>query len=128
MITFTNDLEEKPLIINKFIKEHNGGFWCLAVSENGQLLISGSMDTTVRVWDLNDQRQLACFTEHKGDVSSVALSKDCCLAISGSLDKTVILWDIRKHFLKNVFYGNSGIILSVAFTLDERMILAGGSF
>ena len=120
-----NPVKERLLISSQFLTAHNGGFECLAVSRNGQLMITGSGDTTVRVWELNEKKQLACYSDHKGAVKCVVISKNCSLALSGSDDKTLILWDIKKHSLKNIFYGSSGSVNSVAFTFDEAMIVSG---
>ena len=126
LISFENDpLKERLLIRNQFLTTHNGGFKCLALSENEEKIVTGSEDTTVRVWDLTQKIQLACFSEHRGVVRSVAVSKDCSLALSGSDDKTVILWDVKRTCLKKVLKAHSENVYSVAFTFDEKLILSG---
>ena len=127
-IKFEKDLEkERHFIRNQFFASHNGGFWCIAVSDNGQMAVTGSFDTTVRLWDLNEKKQIACYSEHKTVVRTVAISKDCRLVLSGSDDKTVVLWDARSQCLKNVFYGDLGGIFSAVFSEDEKFIISGSS-
>ena len=105
LISFQNDpLKERFLIKNQFLKGYSGGFLCVAISENGKIMITGSRDKTVSVWDTNEKKRIACYTEHKGSVISVAISKDGILALSGPADKSVILWDLRNHSVIRTFY------------------------
>ncbi|KAE9384145.1 WD40 repeat-like protein [Gymnopus androsaceus JB14] len=54
---------------------HEGGVWALAV--HGNLLVSGSTDWTVRIWDLDDPqgRCLHVFGGHTGTVRCLAIVK-----------------------------------------------------
>jgi WD40 repeat protein len=45
------------------------------VSPDGQRLVSGSKDRTIRVWDLQTRRELKKFTDDE-EASSVAFSGD----------------------------------------------------
>lgn len=46
---------------------------CLSVSMDGTLLLSGSHDETVRLWDVQSQQSLRCLA-HKGE-SPMTFSK-----------------------------------------------------
>ena len=71
-----------------------GGFdaFVTKLAPDGKSLVSGSWDHTVRLWDLDAKKELACFTGHTGKVNSVAFSSDGSRAVSGSEDYTVRLW------------------------------------
>ena len=57
----------------------------VAIKEN--LLISGSYDTTIKIWDINSGLCIKTLEGHTGWVWSVAIKDN--LIISGSNDKTI---------------------------------------
>ena len=64
-----------------------GGVSSIAVSADGKLIVSGSNDATVRIWNAQTGSPIA---EHmKRDVHCVAISNDGTRLISGSSDHTI---------------------------------------
>ena len=66
----------------------------MAINENCNLLISGSLDNTVKLWDVKTGLMLQSLAGHSDEVTSVEFSPDGKLLASGSLDGTIILWGI----------------------------------
>ena len=64
----------------------------VAISPNGQILASGSTDTTVKIWHLATGELLNTLTEHSGSVKSVTFSPDGQILASGSADTTIKIW------------------------------------
>ena len=75
--------------------------WVRAVvfSPDGQLLASGSLDRTVRLWDTATGASRGTLEGHSGCVNAVVFSPDGQLLASGSYDHTVRLWDIKNRTL-----------------------------
>ena len=66
----------------------------VALSSDGQRIVSGSNDKTVRIWDASTGREIgAPLTGHINGVVSVAFSPDGRQIVSGSSDTTIRLWD-----------------------------------
>ena len=58
------------------------------------MLVSGSWDDTVRLWEVATGQALKTLTEHEGGVYSVSFSPDGKTFASGGWDKAVRLWEI----------------------------------
>ncbi|XP_049335023.1 WD repeat, SAM and U-box domain-containing protein 1 isoform X1 [Astyanax mexicanus] len=66
-----------------------------AYSADGQLLVSGSMDKTVAVYEANDGSLLYKLNQHERYVTSCAFSPTAPLIATGSMDKTVNVWMVE---------------------------------
>ncbi|XP_048962118.1 WD repeat, SAM and U-box domain-containing protein 1 isoform X2 [Canis lupus dingo] len=63
-----------------------------AFSHNGQMLVSGSVDKSVIVYDTNTETILHTLTQHTRYVTSCAFAPNILLLATGSMDKTVNIW------------------------------------
>jgi len=75
------------------VKGHLDPVFSVAISTDGQTILSGSEDGTVRLWNRNGQPLGKPFKGHQGSVNSVAISTDGQTIISGGLDGTVRFWN-----------------------------------
>lgn len=76
------------------LQGHTGGVCSVAHSPDGRYIVSGSEDTTVRVWDAATREQVGePLQGHTAWVNSVAYSPDGRYIVSGSFDETVRVWD-----------------------------------
>lgn len=75
------------------LRGHNHFVSDVVISSDGQFALSGSWDTTLRLWDINAGVCTRRFVGHTKDVLSVAFSADNRQIVSGSRDRTVKLWN-----------------------------------
>src|SRR5262249_46459430 len=73
---------------------HDDAVNALALSKDGQFLVSGSADKTVKLWDTSRGRVIKTFSGHTGNVTGVVISPDFQWIASSSNDRTVKIWDI----------------------------------
>lgn len=66
-----------------------------AIAGHGNVLVSGSYDHTVRVWDVVRGTPTFCFQGHTEKVYSVGYSHELKRAASGSMDATVRVWCVK---------------------------------
>ena len=82
--------------------------WSVAIAPDGQSLVSGSEDRTIRQWDLASGELLQEFAGHQDAVRTVALSPDGTTLASGSSDNTIKLWNVNSGELLTTFDAISG--------------------
>src|SRR5882762_1330723 len=99
----------------------------IAFSPDGRRLVSGSYDTTVRLWDVATGALLQVMTGHCDDVFSVAYSPNGMLIASGSSDNTVIIWDAANGLQVSKYAGHLNWVVCVTFSPDGLRIASGDS-
>ena len=74
----------------------------------GSMVLSGSDDTTVRLWDLRTgSRCVRTMEGHTHGIISVDMDGHCRTAISSARDKTIKLWDLGTGLCTEVYNGHS---------------------
>ncbi|OCQ90706.1 hypothetical protein BCD64_28575 [Nostoc sp. MBR 210] len=96
----------------------------LTISIDGQWLISGSWDQTIKIWHLETGRLIRTLKGHTDRVYAIALSPDEQIIASGSADKTIKLWHFNTGELLGTFTGHSNIVTSLAFTTSGDMLVS----
>jgi len=87
---------ETPKEIALFKSRVGFGIFSMEFSPDGKLLAFGGGDHSVRVWDVEEKKEVFQAKEHRAAMRSVTFSPDGKLVATGSDDKTVILWDVAS--------------------------------
>src|SRR5262249_13802857 len=107
------------------LAKHKTWVNALAYSDDGKLLVSGSSDGTVRVWNAATQEEVVAFDVAKlGEVRSVAISADGKTVAAGVRYGTVKVWDVATRQEKTL-KGHTSDVWGVAFTPDGRTLVSG---
>ena len=106
------------------LSEHNDQVRCLTFSLDGALLVSGSNDTTIKLWDTQTGGVIRTFYGHTNYVTSVSISLDCTTIISGSWDKTIRLWGVSTGECCYIIEGCTRWVTSVSFSKNSQIIIS----
>jgi len=101
----------------------------VAISSDGQFALSGSWDSTLRLWELSTGNTTRRFVGHSKDVMSVAFSADHRQIVSGSRDRNINLWNTLgqcKYSLNEK--GHSDWVSCVRFSPNANtpVVVSGG--
>ncbi len=74
------------------LEGHTGEVRAIAFSPDGQQILSGSYDRTLRLWDTDSGQLIHKLEGHTSSVLAIAFSPDGKQILSGGWDKTLRLW------------------------------------
>eukprot|EP01083_Nonionella_stella_P150124 477714_1 len=114
---------------------HSDQITCIVtVPGNPDLVVSGSRDCSVIVWDINTNHAIpgtirSRLQGHVGWISDVDVSSDGEYIISSSYDGSLKLWDIvTSRCLQTIMAHKEGSgVSAVRFCDDDRLIISGGT-
>ena len=106
---------------------HTRPIYAVAISGDGDQVLTGSHDHTARLWDTSTGRCLTDFSGHTHIVSSLAFSPDRRWVLTGSYDKTARLWEAATGKEVRKFVEHTFAVTSVSFSPDGRQVLTGTS-
>jgi WD40 repeat protein len=97
----------------------------------GNLLISGSTDKTLRIWDLDNELCTNILHGHSEAIVCVCVSPTDCMdpvVVSGSVDKSLIQWSLEHGNPIRVLKGHKGVVnaVSISADLDLPVIVSSG--
>lgn len=104
---------------------HSNSVNSVAFSPDGNRVLSGSFDTTVKLWDAATGGLIRTFMGHSSLVNSVAFSADGTRIVSGSTDQTIKVWDATTGRVLRTLSGHTSDVLSVAFSPDGARVASG---
>ena len=124
---FSNSLE-----LMGYFSGHKELIWCLCLISN-KILASGSEDTTIKIWNIEDRSIMSTLSGHTYIVNVLCYVKEGVF-VSGSYDKSLIIWSKstpesstyshrqvltgHKSYIKGILRLNNREIVSVEFKGD----------
>ncbi|XP_066241501.1 WD repeat-containing protein 86 isoform X2 [Saccopteryx leptura] len=97
--------------------EHRGGINWLSLSPDGQRLLTGSEDSTARLWRTADGQCCALLQGHESYVTFCQLENEA--AFTCSADCTIRKWDVLTGQCLQVFRGHTSIVNRILVTNNQ---------
>jgi F-box/WD-40 domain protein MET30 len=105
----------------KILKGHANGVMCLQFDD--RVLMTGSYDATVKIWDLETGKVMRTLTGHTQGIR--CLHFDDARLITGSLDNTIKVWNWRTGQCINTFEVHSRGVIGVH--MADKLLASGSS-
>ncbi len=115
---------------------HRSDVLSVAYFPDGKRIVTGSADTTAKVWDAATGREILTLKGHHIAVNSVAVSPDCTriatssFESSGGFNNPVRIWDADTgremlHLNMLTLKGSTQMVETLAFSRDGKRLATG---
>jgi serine/threonine protein kinase len=118
-------LQATKLALARTLSGHRDRVWSVALSQDGQTLVSGSEDDTIKVWNPTTGGLDRTLNAQADAVRSVSLSADRKTVAGGDGDGTIQVWNLPTGNLRYTLAGHQGSVWSVALSRDGKTLVSG---
>jgi WD40 repeat protein len=105
------------------LRGHSAALSVAAFSADGSLLVTGSDDRSLRIWDGKTGQPLRQLEGHRDSIRAVAFSPDGRRLLSGGADRSARLFDAVQASPLHAFGGQVGSVRTVLFSPDGSQAL-----
>ena len=106
---------------------HQSAIYSLSISPDNQYLISGSYDSTIRLWNLHTKTCIGVYKGHFCPILCVKFSPITHYFASGACDKTARLWSINSSGALRIFVGHLSDVEMVDFHPNGLYLLTSAN-
>ncbi|MEQ9236483.1 MAG: hypothetical protein RIG66_20630, partial [Coleofasciculus sp. E2-BRE-01] len=110
--------------LRRTLNGHTDWVDAVAISPDGQQVVSASSDNTLKVWDLQKDMEKCTLTGHTDLVNAVAVSPDGQQVVSASSDNTLKVWDLDKGVEQFILTGHTDWVSAVTISPDGQQIVS----
>ena len=116
-------VSKNPLLLE--LRGHSNYVSCVAISPDGETIVSGSSDKTIKIWNLKTGDLKDTLFGHTDRIHDIAISPDGQTIVSASHDSKIKVWDLKTGDLKKTLSSNSGSVFVVAVSPDGQTLMSG---
>jgi len=106
---------------------HSAAIRALDFSDDGALLVSGSLDGRVILWEAATGRSIRELAESERGITAVDLAPDGARVVTASEDGLVRVWDALTGHLGTTLDGESPNVRAASFSPAGDRIVSGGA-
>lgn len=106
------------------IRAHDEPATAVAATSDGETVVSGSYDATVRQWDLSAPSTPVAEVESSGKVVTVAMTTDVPLVAYGGVGSSVQLWNLDSEGAYPELQAHENAVMAVDFLDDGNTLVS----
>ena len=118
---------EPTLSFVQSLSGHTDDVWSVAISTEGETIVSGSQDQSIKVWDSQSGILKRTISGHDGAVQFVTLSPDNQRVVSASADQTIKVWELQTGKSIYTLTGHEDTVWSVAISPDSQLLASASA-
>lgn len=110
----------------RLLQGPTGGILCIAFSPDSKTVVSGDMNSTIRLWDVRTGQQLQKLDGSSEAVYYVGFSTDGKQLLSAASDDSISEWDLTTGQQKRVIKGQVGDNKQTSLRPDGKVLAIAG--
>jgi WD40 repeat protein len=107
------------------LSAHSSWVTTIAIAPNNQILASGSLDDTIKLWNLTTGDLIATLGGHSKGVNAVTISPHGQTLTSGGDDYTIKTWNLQTGALLRTLAGHSRDVTAVVISPNGQFLISG---
>lgn len=131
ILTYYQFFYKSPRVNNGIVglvlifSKHTNTVTAVRFNPNDSLLITGSVDSTIKIWERATGKIVRNIKQPTG-IAYLDVSKDGKYIATGGYDSTVRVWRLSDGALVKELKGHGGTVWTVAFSPDGKKIASSG--
>jgi WD40 repeat protein len=116
------DVDKRALLYR--LQGHKAEIYAVGFTPDGERAVTGSYDTTLKLWSLKDGKEIATLAGHKNGVQSLGVSPVDGTIASGSMDGEIRLWDGSTGRYLRTLANQATSVGGLTFSPDGKRLLS----
>ncbi len=104
---------------------HYAAVTALTYSHDGNYIVTGSKDKTIKLWDANDGKEIRSYLGNKGTIIYLEFDNQDTKLLSVCDDGIVKIWEVITSRIIKEFTIEDDYLISASFSPDGKQIVTG---
>ena len=108
------------------VSGNKDSIYSVAMNPSGTVIVSGSTEKVIRVWDPRSSQKLMKLRGHSDNVRALVLNRDGTQCVSASSDGTVKLWSLGQQRCVSTIRAHTDAVWALQVNESFTQIYSGG--